>query len=75
MSNNAIFSEWINSELEKMSIVIPVSGSFSGKPVLVIHDNDFEGGTKAPMLFDRGTQNWLLIQIARLQEADEKRTV
>jgi len=59
-------SEWINGELEKISIVVPMDGKFKGKPVLVIHDDGIHG-TQAPMLFDTGTQNWLLKRIAELQ--------
>ena len=65
MSKPAIFSEWTNSELEKISIQIPQRGHFAGQPVLVIHD-DGVSGAEAPMLFDRGTQNWLLKQIVYL---------
>lgn len=70
MRQPAIFSEWTNGELEKISIKIPTGGSFAGQPCLVIHDDGLNG-LEAPMLFDRGTQNWLLLQIARLQEDDE----
>jgi hypothetical protein len=54
-----ILTEHTNSEGEKVSIERATHGAFAGRLLLVIHD-DPPVETRAPMLLDEGTRDWLL---------------
>ena len=56
---NVIISSHVNSENEKISIESSDKGPFAGQLILIIHDDVKSGGTKAPILLDEGTRNWL----------------
>ena len=58
----SVVSEHINSEQERISIERVIGGRFDGQYLLVIHDDDSprgRPGTRAPMLLDAGTADWL----------------
>ena len=52
----------VNGEGERISVDLVPSGKFKGERILVIHDDPPPNGTgtKAPMLLDESTVEWLL---------------
>jgi hypothetical protein len=56
-------TEHVNNEGERVAIVTPTLGDYKGQEVLVIIDDEDQGGTAAPMLFDESTARWLLRHI------------
>jgi hypothetical protein len=53
-----------NSQNELIKIVEVTSGQFEGQHLLVIVDDDSEGGTQAPHLLDAQTIQWLRASLA-----------
>ena len=58
--------EHYNSEHERITIERVTSGDYCGSLVLVIHDDKDQGATAAPMLLDRSTRDWLLVNLKKI---------
>lgn len=55
----------INSQGEKIEIFRVEKGEFKGQNVLIMHDDEDVSNTRAIMLLDESTVNWLLEHLTK----------